>query len=95
MIIEKFFVQIVQLMNVEMIHVKIDFFFLINIKDFYFYLGIGQQNGWYADSENQCRVYYLCTDQRKTKMGECSIGSKWNPQRLRCDDPRNIATPCK
>jgi hypothetical protein len=28
-------------------------------------------------------------------MGECPLGSKWNSQRLRCDDPRNIATPCK
>ena len=58
-------------------------------------LGVGQQNGWYADTENQCRVYYLCTEQRKTKMGECPAGSKWNSQRLRCDDPRNILAPCK
>jgi len=28
-------------------------------------------------------------------MGECLLGSKWNPQKLRCDDPKNIATPCK
>jgi len=55
---------------------------------------IGQQNGWYADIENQCRVYYFCTEQRKAKMGECPVGSKWNSQRLRCDDPRNIPAPC-
>ncbi len=28
-------------------------------------------------------------------MGECPLGSKWNSQKLRCDDPKNIATPCK
>ncbi|CAF1153435.1 unnamed protein product [Rotaria sp. Silwood1] len=55
---------------------------------------LSQQNGWYADNENQCRSYYLCTEQRKTKMGECSLGSKWNSQKLRCDDPRNIVVPC-
>jgi len=36
MIIEKFFVQIDQQMNVEMIHVKINFFIIINIKYFWF-----------------------------------------------------------
>ncbi len=56
---------------------------------------MGQPNGWYADHRKQCRLYYLCTEQRKTKMGECPIGSKWNPHRLRCDDPRYIAAPCK
>ncbi|CAF4933226.1 unnamed protein product [Rotaria sp. Silwood1] len=55
---------------------------------------LGQPNGWYADYGNQCRSYYLCTEQRKIKMDECPIGSKWNPQRLRCDDPRYIAAPC-
>jgi hypothetical protein len=60
-----------------------------------FNLGIRQPNGWYPDHGNQCRLYYLCTEQRKTKMGECPIGSKWNPHRLRCDDPRYIAAPCK
>ncbi|CAF0890764.1 unnamed protein product [Adineta steineri] len=55
---------------------------------------IGQQNGWYVDNENQCRSYYLCTEQRKTKMGECTSGFKWNSAKLRCDDPRNIAIPC-
>jgi len=55
---------------------------------------IFQLNGWYADNENQCRSYYLCTEQRKTKMGECLLGSKWNSQKLRCDDPRNIVAPC-
>jgi hypothetical protein len=56
---------------------------------------MGQPNGWYADHANQCRSYYLCTDQRKNKISECPIGSKWNPHRLRCDDPRYIAAPCK
>ena len=60
-----------------------------------FNLGTGQPNGWYADHENQCRLYYLCTEQRRTKMSECPIGSKWNSHRLRCDDPRYIAAPCK
>jgi hypothetical protein len=91
MIIEKFFVQIDQPMNVEMIHVKRIFLLIYK----YFYSGIGQQNGWYADNESQCRIYYLCADQRKTKMGECSSGLKWNSQRLRCEDPRNIPAPCK
>ncbi|CAF2037508.1 unnamed protein product [Rotaria magnacalcarata] len=53
-----------------------------------------QQNGWYADNENQCRSYYLCTDQRKSKMGECPMGSKWHSQKLRCDDPKTIPAPC-
>ncbi len=56
---------------------------------------MGQPNGWYADHGNQCRLYYLCTEQRRTKMGECPLGSKWNSYRLRCDNPRNIAAPCK
>ncbi|UJR15055.1 hypothetical protein I4U23_002026 [Adineta vaga] len=56
---------------------------------------IGQANGWYADHENQCRSYYLCTEHRKTKMGECLSGAKWNAGKLRCDDPRNILAPCK
>ncbi|CAF1241343.1 unnamed protein product [Rotaria magnacalcarata] len=54
----------------------------------------GQPNGWYADYGNQCRSYYLCTEQRKARMDECPIGSRWNPHGLRCDDPRYIATPC-
>lgn len=57
--------------------------------------GSGQPNGWYPEYGNHCRSYYLCTEQRKTKMGDCPIGSKWNIQRLRCDDPRYLAPPCK
>lgn len=92
MIIEKSSVLIDRSMNVELIHVRPMIYqrFLHSMD-----LGIGQQNGWYADIENQCRVYYLCTEQRKSKMGECPAGSKWNSQRLRCDDPRNILSPCK
>lgn len=59
------------------------------------YLGTGQPNGWYADYGSQCRSYYLCTDQRKSKSDQCPWGSKWNAHRLRCDDPRYIAAPCK
>lgn len=55
---------------------------------------IGQPNGWYADLDSQCRFYYSCTDQRKSKMGECTSGTKWNSQKLRCDDARNIPIPC-
>ena len=58
-------------------------------------LGFGQPNGWYADYRSQCQSYYLCTEQRQMKMDECPVGSKWNPQRLRCDNPRYIAAPCK
>ncbi len=93
MIIEKFSVQIDQFMNIAMIHV--DIFIPIFLLKINLFLGMGQPNGWYADHGNQCRSYYLCTDQRKNKIGECPIGSKWNPHRLRCDDPRYIAAPCK
>ncbi|CAF0734297.1 unnamed protein product [Adineta steineri] len=55
---------------------------------------LGKSNGWYADYDHQCRLYYLCTDQRQTKTGECPVGSKWNLHRLQCDDPRYIAAPC-
>lgn len=58
-------------------------------------LGLGKINGWYADMETQCRSYYLCAEQRKSKMGECSANLKWNSVRLRCDDPRQILAPCK
>ena len=96
MIIEKFFVAIDQSMNVEMIHVKYDLIIYIqNILIFVFLKGIGQPNGWYAEIESQCRVYYLCTEQRKSKMGECAIGLKWNSQKHRCEDSRNILAPCK
>lgn len=55
---------------------------------------VGQSNGWYADYGNQCRSYFLCADQRKTKFNECPLGSKWNAHRLRCDDPKYIGAPC-
>lgn len=58
-------------------------------------LGLGQPNGWYAEMKNHCRSYYLCTEQRKTKMGECPEGSRWNGHRLRCDDPKYLSAPCK
>lgn len=94
MIIAKFSVAIDPFMNIPMIHVE-----LLNpppLHDLpHLYLGMGQPNGWYADYGNQCRSYYLCTDQRKSKSDQCPWGSKWNPHRLRCDDPRYIAAPCK
>ena len=99
MIIEKFSVQIDPFMNMQMIHVER----ILLRRDererknnpHYRLLGLGQANGWYADYGNQCRSYYLCTDQRKSKSDQCPWGSKWNPHRLRCDDPRYIAAPCK
>jgi hypothetical protein len=79
-----------------MIHVKYDLLIYIEYFDFFVFLkGIGQPNGWYADSESQCRIYYLCTDQHKSKMGECSTGLRWNPQKHRCEDPKHILAPCK
>ena len=95
MIIEKFSVAIDQRMNMEMIHEISRFLFCFVIFDFLIIVGVGQPNGWYADYGNQCRSYFLCADQRKTKFNECPLGSKWNPHRLRCDDPKYIAAPCK
>ncbi|CAF0865968.1 unnamed protein product [Adineta ricciae] len=53
-----------------------------------------QANGWYADHESQCGSYYLCTEHRKTKMGKCLGGAKWNAAKHRCDDPKNVLAPC-
>ncbi|CAF1337215.1 unnamed protein product [Adineta ricciae] len=57
-------------------------------------LCIGRPNGWYANYEKHCRSYYLCTEQRTSKMNDCPTGTKWNPNQFRCDDPKYILAPC-
>lgn len=51
-------------------------------------------NGVYPNLENGCSDFYQCSNQKKTKSGECPQGLKFNLLTLRCDWPGNVPVPC-
>ena len=48
----------------------------------------------YPNLENGCSDFYQCSNQKKTKSGECPQGLKFNLLTLRCDWPTNVPVPC-
>lgn len=44
------------------------------------------ETGFFADVENDCRVYYMCSAQRKERQRfQCPLGTRFNQQASNCD----------
>ena len=44
------------------------------------------ESGYFADTENDCRVYYMCAhDRRERQRFQCPLGTRFNQESSNCD----------
>ncbi|KAI3379636.1 hypothetical protein SNEBB_001801 [Seison nebaliae] len=53
-----------------------------------------KSNGIHADEASSCRIFYECSNRRKTREAKCNIGYRFNGVIGRCDLAANVPLPC-
>ena len=57
-------------------------------------IGVSKRDGIYPDLERECRVFYQCSAQLKTREAHCPGQLRFNSLTNRCDSSANIIVPC-
>ncbi|CAF0748124.1 unnamed protein product [Didymodactylos carnosus] len=54
----------------------------------------GRRDGIFPDTERECRVFFQCVGQVKTREASCHNNQKFNIYTNKCDQPQNVPSPC-